>query len=190
MGLIDTCKLIQQLYEYNKNKMNDLMDTSHQNLSNIQNLEKKIVYEISKVNFSENLPAMLVFNKLSSDDLDNFIKPEIDLFEEEIKKYDANYMNWKYIDVKDLKADLPFIGEKENKSILGKRAHDPLTPFLDKLKPIKTTKVHRVSPLKTNRYVSFSNNDVYLPQQIDGYLSQQIDDLFSSFGGQNQLTLP
>lgn len=166
--------------------MNDLMDTSHQNLSNIQNLEKKNIYEISKVNFSENLPAMLVFNKYTEDDIANFIKPELDLFEDEIKKYDANYMNWKYINVKDLKTD-PFI--EENKSILGKRAHDPLTPSLDKLKPIKTSKVPKVSPLKTNRYMSFSNDD-YLLQQLDGYLSQQIDYLFSSFGGQNQLTLP
>jgi len=178
MGLIDTCKLIQQLYEYNKNKMNDLMDTSHQNLSNIQNLEKKIVYEISKVNFSENLPAMLVFNKLSSNDLSNFIKPEIDLFEDEIKKYDPNYSNWKYIDEKDFRNCSIHIEEEPK---IFKRAHDPLKPFLDKLKPIKTTK-QKVSPLKTNRYVPFSNNDVYL--------SQQIDDLFSSFGGQNQLTLP
>jgi hypothetical protein len=188
MGLIDTCKLIQQLYEYNKNKMNDLMDTSHQNLEDIQNLEKKIVYEISKVNFSENLPAMLVFNKYTDNDIANFIKPEIDLFEEEIKKYDANYSNWKYIDEKDLRNysvqnDLPVI------PVPNKRAHDPLTPFLNNLKPIKTTK-QKVSPLKTHRYFSFSNNNDYLPQQINSNLSQQIDDLFSSFGGQNQLTLP
>lgn len=180
MGLIDTCKLIQQLYEYNKNQMDEIMNTSHQNLSNIQNLEKKIIYEISKVNFSENLPAMLVFNKYTEDDIANFIKPELDLFEDEIKKYDPNYRDWKYINLKN-QSDLPFIEETKYST----RAHDPLTPFLNNLKPIKTTKVPRVSPLKTNRYVSFSSNN-----QINSNLSQQIDDLFSSFGGQNQLTLP
>lgn len=189
MGLIDTCKLIQQLYEYNKNQMDEIMNTSHKNLEDIQKLEKKIVYEISKVNFSENLPAMLVFNKLTDNDLANFIKPEIDLFEDEIKRYDPNYSNWKYIDLQNFKnlnqSDLPFIEETKQST----RAHDPLTPFLNNLKPIKTTKVPKVSPLKTNRYYP-SNIDVNMSQQLDDYLSHQIDDLFSSFGGQNQLTLP
>ena len=181
MRLLDTSNLIQQLYEYNKNKMNDLIDKNQLNLETIQDLEKKIVYEISKVNFSENLPAMLVFNKLTDNDINNFIKPEIDLFEEEIKKYDANYSNWKYIDEKDfrnydLQNDLPVLPVHSNK-----RAHDPLMPFLANLKPIKTTK-QKFSPLKTQRYMSFSNNDAILFDQMDY--------LLGSFGGQNQFTLP
>jgi hypothetical protein len=152
MRLLDTCNLIQQLYEYNKNKMNDLINKNQLNLETIQDLEKKIVYEISKVNFSE-----------------------------EIKKYDANYNNWKYIDEKDfrnydLQNDLPVLPVHSNK-----RAHDPLMPFLANLKPIKTTK-QKFSPLKTQRYMSFSNNDAVLFDHMDY--------LLGSFGGQNQFTLP
>lgn len=161
MGLIDTCNLIQQLYEYNKIQMN-----TSQHFSDIQNLEKKIVYEISKVNFSENLPAMLVFNKLTENDLSNFIKSEVDLFENEIKTYDANYSNWKYIDEKDF---------RNNPTILSEKTHDPLIPILNNLKPIKTTTAPVVSPLKTHRYLSMSNIDNTLSQQTDSTLYDQID---------------
>lgn len=162
MGIDYTCELIQQLNEYNqKNIIQD-----HEN--NIKNLEKKIVYEISKVNFSENLQAMIVFNQIRESDIINFIKSETTKFEDEIKKYDPNYNNWKYIDEKDLMnidnnliSNIPFI--LENKVI----SPDPLIPFLNSLRPIITTKIEHQN-INTVKYGLFD-------------IDQQIDNLFSSF---------